>query len=105
MAKPIDCPRKSDHKLKTEDGNPKFRLHANNHGKSETEDGNLAKIKGRWSQAQTWPDSNVVWSWRSNITKIFDNLVSKWSGFVPRRPKLTQTKPNNRDTNHWGQST
>ena len=44
MAKPIDCPRKSDHKLKTEDGNPKFRLHANNHGKSETEDGILAKI-------------------------------------------------------------
>ena len=96
---------KSDRKLKTEDGNPKFRLHANNHGKSETEDGNLAKIKGRWSQAQTWPDSNVVWSWRSNITKIFDNLVSKWSAFVPRRPKLTQTKPNNRDTNHRGQST
>ena len=47
MAKPIDCPRKSDRKLKTEDGNPKFRLHANNHGQSgqsETEDGNLAKI-------------------------------------------------------------
>ena len=44
MAKPIDCPRKSDRKLKTEDGNPKFCLHANNHGKSETEDGNLAKI-------------------------------------------------------------
>ena len=42
MAKPIDCPRKSDHKLKTEDGNPKFRLHANNHGNSETEDINLA---------------------------------------------------------------
>ena len=44
MAKPIDCPRKSDHILMKEDGNPKFRLHANNHGKSETEDGNLAKI-------------------------------------------------------------
>ena len=43
MAKPIDCPRKSDHKLKTEDGNPKFRLHANNH-ESKTEDRNLAKI-------------------------------------------------------------
>ena len=44
MAKPIDCPQKSDHILKTEDGNPKFRLHANNHRQSETEDGNLAKI-------------------------------------------------------------
>ena len=91
MAKPIDCPQKSDRKLKTEDGNPKFCLHANNH-ESKTEDRNSGT-------------SNVVWLWRSNITKIFYNLVSKWSGFVSRRPKPAKAKPNNQDTNQWGQST
>ena len=42
MAKPIDCPRKSDRKMKTEDGNPKFRLHTNN--LRGLEDGIRAKI-------------------------------------------------------------
>ncbi len=42
MAKPIDCPRKSDRKLKTEDGNPKFCLHTNNHCQDFWQQGELS---------------------------------------------------------------